>query len=74
MLSGKGAKETLAAVASANKAAMPPPSNRPPAGAKKGGKEGAKPKEPSLGGVLGGGLTPITGDRKVEAMLSLAKQ
>ncbi len=72
VLSGKGVKETIAA-ANAMKG-MPPPPNKPPGGAgpKGGGASGSKDKQPSgLESMLGGGMTPLSGDRKVQAMLNL---
>ncbi|GAX83292.1 hypothetical protein CEUSTIGMA_g10718.t1 [Chlamydomonas eustigma] len=75
VLSGKGVKETLEAARGAKGAMLPPPNklNNASTASKKqksGGSSGRPPA--SLGGILGGGLTPLTGDKKVEAMLGVS--
>lgn len=71
VLSGKGVKETIAAANSMK--GMPPPPNKPPAGKGAGGSgaSGSKEKQSGLESMLGGGMTPLSGDRKVQAMLNL---
>ena len=69
MLSGKGVKDTIAAARGAKGAMLPPPARPPSAKKQKAGSSVTRPV--SLGGVLGGGLTPLVGDRKVEAMLGV---
>ena len=69
MLSGKGVKDTLAAAKGVKGAMLPPPGAPKPKKAKDGKPPMARPV--NLGGVLSGGLTPLVGDRKVEAMLGV---
>jgi hypothetical protein len=67
-------KETLAAAKGLAKGAMLPPPNKPTSAFSKKQKPGGSSKSrppASLGGLLGGGLTPLTGDKKVEAMLGV---
>ncbi len=79
VLSGKGVKETMqvaAGVSAANKAAAKALYGKPPKPGAAGGagkKGGASANDGGFGGLLGGGLTPLTGDRKVEAMYGIKK-